>query len=358
MPLNFTLAQLNLNTVLWKNTLEDWLIAVGVALSLAIVMTLVRGIVNRRLHHLSQFEALVKFPVSRFIGALWTPVLWALSLYIGSQYLVLAPKAEHFVDSALIVVLTVQAALWLGLLLELWIQVKSEDQMRRDQAATATTLRAVGYIGRIAIWSVALLVMLDNLGVNVTALVAGLGVGGIAIALAAQNILGEMFASMSIVVDRPFVIGDFIAFDANNKGTIEHIGLRSTRIRAQSGEELIVPNSVLLKSNIRNYKRLNQRHVEFILGVSYKTPPATLEKIPAMLQQIIEAAPYTKFGRVHLKGLGDAALQFEVVYDFVHKDYGEYTKIQHQINMAILRTFAKNKVEFALPGQVTTPTKL
>lgn len=351
MPHNFDLTQLTLNTVLWRNTVEEWLVAVTVALALAIVLTTIRMLVKRRLHRLAQFESVVKFPISRFVGALWTPVLWVGSVYVGSQYLTLNKKAEHTLDGLLIIALVVQGALWLSLLLDHWVQTKSEDQIKRDQAATATTLRAVGFLGRIAIWSVALLVMLDNLGVNVTALVAGLGVGGIAIALAAQNILGDLFASMSIVVDRPFVIGDFVVFDTKYKGTIEHIGLRSTRIRALTGEELIVPNSALLKANIYNHKRLQQRRVEAILGVTYNTPPTKLEKIPTLLEKIVESVPHAKFGRAHFKAFGDFALQIELVYDVTHKEYDELIKAQHQVNLKIMKEFAKQKIEFAYPTQ-------
>lgn len=351
MPHHFDITQLTLDTLFWRNPLQDWLTAFGVVLGLGIIMTLMRIVVQRRLHRLAQMELVLKFPITRFVGSLWLPVLWVVALYIGSQYVTLKKAPTHLLEGVLMVALVAQGALWLNLLLTHWIETKSADQIKRGQAGTATTLRTVGFLGRLAIGSLAALVMLDNLGVNVTALVAGLGVGGIAIALAAQNILSDLFASLSIVVDRPFVIGDYIVFDTEYKGHIEHVGLRSTRIRAISGEELIVPNSALLKANIRNYKRLHQRRVELLLGVTYSTSATKIEKIPTLLQQIIEDTPHARFERAYFKTFGDFALTIELVYDVVHKDHDMFVAAQHQVNLAIMRRFAKHKIDFAFPTQ-------
>ena len=195
-----------------------------------------------------------------------------------------------------------------------------------------------------------LLIALDNLGVNVSALIAGLGVGGIAVALAVQNILGDLFASFSIVLDKPFVIGDFIIVD-NFMGTIEHIGLKTTRVRSLSGEQLIFSNSDLLKTRIRNFKRMYERRVVFSIGVVYQTSHEKLTKIPPIIKKIIENQEQTRFDRAHFKEYGSYALNFEIVYWIENPDYNIYMDIQQTINLEIFQQFKREDIEFAYPSQ-------
>jgi small-conductance mechanosensitive channel len=190
--------------------------------------------------------------------------------------------------------------------------------------------------------------VLDNLGVNITGLVAGLGIGGIAVALALQNILGDLFASLSIVLDKPFVIGDFVVVDSLS-GTIEHIGLKTTRIRSLRGEQLIFSNNDLLKSRIRNYKRMSERRIDFSFGVVYQTPLEKLKAIKKIVSDIIEKGEKTRFDRVHFKEYGDSSLNFEVVYFVTDPDYNIYMDVQEAINLEIFRCFAEEGIEFAYP---------
>jgi small-conductance mechanosensitive channel len=203
-------------------------------------------------------------------------------------------------------------------------------------------------LGRLALWSTVALLVLANLGIDVTAMVAGLGIGGIAVALAAQNILGDLFASASIVLDKPFVIGDFIIV-GEDMGTVEHIGLKTTRVRSLSGEQLVFANNDLLKSRIRNFKRMNERRAAFGIGVTYQTPAEKLAAIPAMLREAVEAQSPTRFDRAHFKQYGDSALLFEVVYYVLSPDYNLYMDIQQAINLAVFRRFAEEQIEFAHP---------
>jgi small-conductance mechanosensitive channel len=198
---------------------------------------------------------------------------------------------------------------------------------------------------------VALLLALDNIpGIEVDALIASLGIGGIAVALAAQNILGDLFASLSIVLDQPFVIGDSITV-GEYVGTVEHIGLKSTRVRSLTGEQLIFSNSDLLNSRIRNYGRMEERRVSFTLGVTCQTPYEKLVEIPGMIQEIIAAQPQTRFGRAHFKAYGDFSLNFEIVYCMLTSDYDVFMDIQQGINLEILRRFAEEGIELAYPTQ-------
>lgn len=190
--------------------------------------------------------------------------------------------------------------------------------------------------------------MLDQLNFNITALVAGLGVGGVAVALAVQNILGDLFASLSIVLDKPFVVGDFIVVD-NLRGTVERVGIKTTRVRSLDGELMVFSNTDLLKSRIRNFKRMSDRRVEFTLGVTYGTPLDKLRRIPQWLREIVKAQPKTRFDRAHFKQYGEWALVFEVVYYVLDSDYSVYMDVQQAINLALFERLEREGVEFAEP---------
>jgi len=188
------------------------------------------------------------------------------------------------------------------------------------------------------------------MGVDITALIAGLGIGGIAVALALQNVLGDLFASLSIVLDKPFVIGDFIIVD-DLLGTVEHIGLKTTRVRSLFGEQLVFSNSDLLNSRIRNYKRMHERRIVFSLGVTYQTPYEKLAAIPDIIREIIELQEQVRFDRAHFKEYGDFALEFEIVYYMLVPDYNAYMDTQQAINLALYERFEKEGISFAYPTQ-------
>jgi small-conductance mechanosensitive channel len=240
-------------------------------------------------------------------------------------------------------------AFWGSTLIEVGLQryVKTKAQ---EDAAAATTLSVLGFIARVALWVMLTLLALSNLGFDITALVAGLGVGGIAVALAAQNILGDLFASLSIVFDKPFVIGDFIIVD-DLSGTVERIGMKTTHLRSLGGELIVFSNADLLKTRIRNYKRMYERRVVFSLGVTYQTPADTLARVPDIVRDIITARSNTRFDRAHFKSYGDFALIIEAVYYVLDPDYNAYMDIQQAINLEIFRRFAREGVEFAYPTQ-------
>jgi small-conductance mechanosensitive channel len=208
----------------------------------------------------------------------------------------------------------------------------------------------VGFLMRLVVWAAVLLLLLDNLGVNVTTLIAGLGVGGIAVALAAQNVLGDLFASLSIVLDKPFVVGDFIAV-ADFMGSVEHVGLKTTRLRSLSGEQVIFSNTDLLGSRIRNYGRMFERRVVSSIGVTYQTPAAKLRRIPEIIREIVQGQSKVRFDRAHFHKLGDSSLGFEFVYYVLTADYNHYMDVQQNINLALLEKLAEEGVEFAYPTQ-------
>jgi small-conductance mechanosensitive channel len=274
---------------------------------------------------------------------LW--LLVPLALLAGASVLELAPRLEGLVTLAAIAGLAFQAALWTTRMVRDWVARRGAA---RGDGESLMALALIGFAARVAIWTVVALFVLDQLGLDITALVAGLGIGGVAIALAVQNILGDVFASLSIVLDKPFVVGDFIAVDGLS-GTIERVGIKTTRVRSLGGELLVFSNSDLLKSRIRNFQQLRERRIAFSVGVTYETPPPTVRAIPALLRAAVEAQDRTRFDRAHFKAYGDSALVFEVVYYVLVADFNVYMDVQQRINLAILERFAADGIDFAYP---------
>jgi small-conductance mechanosensitive channel len=232
----------------------------------------------------------------------------------------------------------VQVGVWASLTIRDVVERRLERATSDGGLHHHQTLVRLATLGlRLALWTIVLLVALDNLGVNITALVTGLGVGGVAIALATQNILGDLFASVSILLDKPFVPGDFIAVDGH-MGTVERVGIKTTRVRALAGEEIVFANGDLLKSRLHNYRSQRERRIQFRISVAVETPPDVAEKIPGLLRDIVERqGPRVRFDRAHLAVLGDVALVFEIVYVVLEPDYALYMDVQQGINFAILR---------------------
>ncbi|MBL7131795.1 MAG: mechanosensitive ion channel, partial [Candidatus Omnitrophica bacterium] len=221
---------------------------------------------------------------------------------------------------------------------------------RGKDATTDRSLTGILAVLRVAVWGLAIVVFLDNLGFKISAIIAGLGIGGIAIALAAQAILGDLFSYFSILFDRPFEVGDFIILD-EYLGTIEHIGIKTTRIRSLGGEQVILSNTDLTSSRVRNYKRMGKRRVIFKLGVTYQTSLEQLKVIPGVIEKIIKGVKDTTFDRAHFFSYGDFSLIIEVVYYVMSRDYNKYMDIQQEINFAIKKEFEARDLEFAYPTQ-------
>lgn len=221
--------------------------------------------------------------------------------------------------------------------------------MEVDRAAIGT-IGILGFIAQIAVWTLVLMLALDNLGVDITALLAGLGVGGIAVALAVQNILGDLFASLSITLDRPFVVGDFIIVD-EFLGSVESIGIKSVRLRSLSGEQVVMSNADLLSSRVRNYGRMMERRVVFSIHVRPETPRATLRRIPELIRAQIAAQPRARFDRSHFASYEEFSLRFETVYYVLSPDYNAYMDIQQALNLGIHEMLEAEGVEFAYPAR-------
>lgn len=339
-----------LEQTLWGNTLADWLLALAVGVLTFLVLSILKRFLYRRALALAKkTETDLDDLAVHLFGRTWYLFLVTVSIYAGSLVLTL-PRVESGLRTALVILLWIQAALWGSGVIDYLVSQQAKKQSKENGTA-ATTFNALGYAGKVILWTLALLLALDSIpGVEVDALIASLGVGGIAVALALQSILGDLFASLAIALDKPFVIGDSIGV-GEYTGTVEHVGLKSTRLRSLTGEQLIFSNSDLLGSRIRNYKRMADRCVSFTIGVTYQTPHEKLVKIPAIVQETIEAQPETRFGRAHFKEYGDFSLNFEIVYYMLTPDYGVFMDVQQAINLEILRRFTEEGIEFAYPTQ-------
>ena len=284
-----------------------------------------------------------------------------VALLVGASLLDLPGRWESRLSQLWFVAVALQMGLWgmraIGLGVRRYIDRHSSAGM--TQVSASATLLSWGL--RTLLWSVVMLAILSNVGVNITAFVASLGVGGIAVALAMQNILGDLFASLAIAVDKPFEVGDFIAV-GDITGTVQVIGLKTTRIRSLQGEQVVMSNTDLLKHTISNYRMMETRRIVFGFGVTFDATPEQAEAVPQVVRKIIEGLPQLKFDRAHFKAYGASALEYEVVYIVQDPAYGVYMDMQQAINLAMMREFKTLGVEFAFPTRTvhiaTTPASL
>jgi small-conductance mechanosensitive channel len=335
----------------YGNTVRAWLTGAVIAVAVFLITSGVRLLVTRRLEKVAARTA---NPYDDFLLEVVRRTrayfLFFLAVVAGTRGLTLPGNLPATLDTAMIVIALLQAGVWGNALIRAWVEHYLAQRAERAEPASLATIRAMGFIARFVVWALLLVTALDSLGFKVSALVTGLGVGGIAVALAVQNILGDLLAAMAIVVDKPFVVGDAIQVDTLS-GTVEHIGLKTTRVRSVGGEQIIFSNAELLKSRIRNYRRLVERRVAFFTDVRYDTPPAVVAQIPALLQALVESQEPVRFDRSHFVAFGESALRFETVYYVLDADYKRYMDIQQAINLALLERFAAMGVEFAFPSR-------
>ncbi len=337
-----------ITNVFYGNEIRIWLTALGITLGSLLVLRLVQRVLIVRVQRLAKATSTVIDDV--IIGALRKTkliYLFIVSVYLGTAVLALPDNLRGMSWRILMVATWLQLGVWASTGLQIWLQHYRE---REEDGANRTTMNALSFIVRLALWTILLLLILDNMGVDVTALVTGLGIGGVAIALAVQNVLSDLFASLSIVLDKPFVNGDFIVV-GDLAGAVEHVGIKTTRIRSISGEQLVFSNNDLLTSRIRNFGRMNERRVVFSLGVTYQTPADKLERIPGIIREAVEAREKVRFDRSHFASYGDSSLNFETVYFVESADYAQHMDILQAVNLTIFRRFQEEGIEFAYPTQ-------
>ncbi len=336
--------------IYFGNPLWAWILAVLVGL-IAIAggavlrsVTLVR--LRREENSSSPGARAVLLGIARNTSVL---LLCGFCLWCGGLFLTLPEKAEKLVRTVAIWSLVGQVLLWILALISHTTERAESRAIQRDPGAS-TMIRALGLSAKVALWTVMILMALHNAGVDITALVAGLGIGGVAVALALQNILTDVFSSVAILFDKPYQVGDFIAV-GDSMGTVERIGIKTTRIRSLSGEQLVFSNGELLKTRIRNFKRMSERRVEFSIGVAYSTPYVKVELVPAILREIISSHEPVRLERASFKEFGESSLTFECVFFVKSLAYDLYLGIQEAINLQILRRFQEEEIELAHPNR-------
>jgi small-conductance mechanosensitive channel len=329
---------------LMMNSVEDYGIAIGIVVVGTVFLRIARALVTRRLKRGSAATMEYFLQLENYIF----PVFYLAVVYAAISYLTFSTDVELFIYRTA----TVGFVFLLIRVITSIFRIAIYSYVRKQDVSTVDLkLRQINGIVLVIngiFWLVGIIFIFDNLGFNVTAVLTGLGVGGIAIALAAQTILGDIFNYFVIFFDRPFELGDFIIVD-DKMGTVEFIGLKTTRIRSLQGEQIVFSNSNLTNSRINNYKRMKERRVVFTLRIVYKTTHDVLQQIPELLKNIIESRPMTRFDRAHFWKFETYSLDFEVVYYVLTADYNQFMDIQQQINLDIYREFEERNIRLALP---------
>lgn len=334
---------------LLSNSVQDYLIAIAIIIVGLIIIRIFKKVVLNSLDKWAQktktnlddyiVKAVEKFAV---------PLLYYGAFYFGITTLSLSTKIIKWLNIISTVLIAYLAIVFITssvrLAINSYLDRKGEGEEKKKQ------MKGITIIFNFLIWSFGIVFLLDNLGYNVSSIIAGLGIGGVAIALAAQTVLKDLFSYFVIFFDRPFEIGDFLIV-GDKLGAVEYIGIKTTRLRSLGGEQLIFSNTDLVDSRVHNYKRMQRRRVLFKLGVIYQTPKKLLEEIPGIIKKAITDLDNTTFDRAHFSSYGDFSLNFEIVYYVLSADYNVYMDTQQAINLKIYEEFEKKGIEFAYPTQ-------
>jgi small-conductance mechanosensitive channel len=338
-----------LDNVILGNSVLDYLIAAGYFIVALLVILMIKRIVIARLKNLAKrtatsFDDFLIAAIEKSI----VPLFYFGAFYLSVRTLTITPGIEKWIDVLGVFLITFLGIRFVVSLTE--VIIRTYLLAKQIDESKERTIKAVLPAIKVVIWGLGLVFMLDNLGFKISAVLAGLGIGGIAVAIAAQAVLGEFFSYFSIIFDRPFEVGDFIIV-GDQLGNIERVGIKTTRIRSLWGEQLVFSNTDLTNSRIRNYKRMERRRVVFSIGVTYQTPRQKVEEIPGIIAEIIKHNDKALFDRAHFQKYGDFALVFEIVFYVLTGDYNTYMDVQQDINLKIMEEFEKRSIEFAYPTQ-------
>jgi small-conductance mechanosensitive channel len=338
-----------LNQVYYGNTIQNYITALIIFLAGVLIITIFKRIILKRLKRWAEStETKLDDFVIKGVEKTLIPLLYFGILFFAIKLLVIPDKVERVINIISVVIVTFLVIKTVVAVIRFSLNAY---MMRREQGETKQKqIRGLITIVNITVWIIGILFLLDNLGFEISAVIAGLGIGGIAIALAAQAVLGDLFSYFVIFFDRPFEIGDFVIV-GDKMGNIENIGIKTTRIRSLSGEQLVCSNTDLTNSRVHNYKRMERRRIVFKLGVLYETKVEHLEEIPKIIKQIIDDQEKATFDRSHFIAYGDFSLNFETVYFVDAPDYVIYADTQQSINLKIYKEFSKRGIVFAYPTQ-------
>ncbi|HEU5052328.1 MAG TPA: mechanosensitive ion channel domain-containing protein [Hanamia sp.] len=332
------------------NPIRDWAIAIGIIVVSFALIKIVKGPVISKLKNWSAktqitFDDFVVIGIEKIL----VPFLYFAAIFAAISYLTFNVFTTHIIQVARLFIITYFILRLLTSAIQYFIFTfldKQENSEIKKKQAGSLLIILKGIV-----WILGIVFLINNLGYNVTTIITGLGIGGIAVALAAQAVLGDFFSYFVIFFDRPFEIGDFIIVDDKVIGAIEYIGVKTTRVRAISGEQIVCSNKDLTDSRVHNYKKMLRRRVVFTIGVTYQTSAEKMKKIPGMIKSIIESTNNATFDRSHFSAYGDFSMKFETVYYIESPDYNLYMDAQQKIYLELLEAFEKENIEFAYPTQ-------
>ena len=331
------------------NTVGSYTIALGVFVGLVIAFRFLQWGILKRLEVLAQkTKTDIDDTLIEVVRSLKPAFYYVLALYFGLRSLSFPDVVDAIINGAVLVVVSYQIVTALHILIDYTFQKKAEREGKEAKKA----YRFLSGVIKWGLWIVAILAVISNLGVNITSLIAGLGIGGLAVALAMQNILSDLFSSFAIYFDKPFEVGDYIVV-GEHSGTVEKIGIKTTRLRALQGEEIVISNQELTSARIQNLKKMKERRAAFEFGILYETPLEKVKAVPLMVKEIFDELEGGKgrLDRVHFKTLADSSLTFEVIFYVPTREYSDYLDIQQELNLKLMERFKEEKIEFAYPTQ-------
>ncbi len=335
--------------IYWGNSVLNYLIAAGSILLAWIVLKIIKRHIISLLKKLAartntNFDDLLVRAAEKFV----IPYLYLLANYTIIKQLNLTVRVENILDAAMMIVTAFFVVRLINFFIHGAVVVYMES--KHEPPERIKQLGGILLVLKALIWIFGIVMLIDNMGYDVTTIIAGFGVGGIAIALAAQNILGDLFSYLVIFFDKPFEIGDFIVV-GENSGVVEKIGIKTSHVRSLDGQQMVMPNAEMVKTVIHNFKRLQRRRIVFVVGVVYYTPSEKLKKIPGMVEKIVTQTENATFDRAHLKSFGDFSINYELVYYVESADYLTYMNTHHAICISIFEKFEQEGIEFAFPTQ-------
>jgi small-conductance mechanosensitive channel len=337
-------------TIILGNSVVDWIGAAVLVAGIWSVLLLIRQLIaSRYRRYTDEGHPTAVRLFAYLIGHTKNLLILAVSLYAAEEFLTFPPRIHVICTNIIVILLLVQVGIWAGRTLQFYLEIRNRRSGGTDLELTSS-LDIIKFVSMVLIWSLVTLVALDNLGVNITALLAGLGVGGVAVALALQNVLGDLFASLAIALDKPFVVGDTLEIDSY-VGKVERIGIKTTRLRSVAGEQIILSNADILKSRVRNYGAGEERRVLVTLNVDPATPVEQLREIPRIVEDIVKRQPHARFERCHFKSFGDWALQFEMAFFSRDPVAMPALDLQQAVNLGVLEELRRRNIRLALPAQ-------
>lgn len=326
----------------------EYLYALGILIGLVIVFRIFQFYVIRKLKKAAEkTETDIDDTFIEIIQSIKPPFYYFLAFYLATYYITISQVLKDVMEGVLVALITYQVVTASIILIDYVLHKKIAE----NDEGTGHAMGTIGKIIKVILWAMGLLFVLSNFGVNVTSLVAGLGIGGIAIAFALQNILEDLFSSFTIFFDKPFQVGDYIIV-GGDKGTVKKIGIKTTRIKTSRGEELVISNKELTSARIQNFKKLEERRGVFNFGITYETPTKKIREIPKDLEKIINSIDGVRFDRAHFTKFDDSALNFEIVFYIQSSEYAKFADAQQEMNIRILEKFEEQGIEMAYPTRM------